>query len=51
MSSVPDSKVHGTYMGPTWDQKDPGGPHVGPMNLALRDVATKNIRNFVIILS
>ena len=31
----PDSKVHGAHMGPTWDQQDPGGPHVGPMNLAI----------------
>ena len=22
-------------MGPTWGQQDPGGPHVGPMNLAI----------------
>ena len=26
--------VHGAYMGPNWGQQDPGGPHVGPMNLA-----------------
>ena len=31
----PDSKVHGANMGPTWDRQDPGGPHVGPMNLAI----------------
>ena len=24
----PDSKVQGAYMGPTWGQQDPGGPHV-----------------------
>ena len=33
--SVPDSKVHGAYMGPTWGRQDPGGSHVGPMNLAI----------------
>ena len=22
-------------MGPTWDRQDPGGPHVGPMNIAI----------------
>ena len=33
----PDSKVHGAYMGPTWGSQDPGGPHVGPMNLAIRE--------------
>ena len=30
----PDSQVHGANMGPTWVRQDPGGPHVGPMNLA-----------------
>ena len=33
-----DIKVHGAYMGPTWGRQDPGGPHVGPMNLAIRDI-------------
>ena len=32
---VPDSKVHGAHMGPIWGRHDPGGPHVGPMNLAI----------------
>ena len=32
----PDSKVHGTNMGPTWFLSAPDGPHVGPMNLAIR---------------
>ena len=26
------------FMGPTWGRQDPGGPHVGPMNLFIRDV-------------
>ena len=34
----PDSKVHVAYMGPTWGQQNPGGPYVGPMNLAIREV-------------
>ena len=34
-SSNPDSKVHGTNMGPIWGRQDPGGPHVGPMNLVI----------------
>ena len=33
--SDPDSKVHGAHMGPIWGGQDPGGPHVGPMNLAI----------------
>ena len=31
----PDSKVHEANMGPIWGRQDPGGPHVGPMNLAI----------------
>ena len=23
------------FMGPTWDLQDPGGPHIGPINLAI----------------
>ena len=32
----PDSNVHGANMGPTWVLSAPDGPHVGPMNLAIR---------------
>ena len=35
--SIPDSKVHGANMGPIWVLSTPDGPHVGPMNLAIRD--------------
>ena len=31
----PDSKVYGANLGPIWGRQDPGGPHVGPMNLAI----------------
>ena len=31
----PDSKVHGSIMGPTWGRQDPGWPHVGHVNLAI----------------
>ena len=31
----PDSKVHGANMGPIWGRQGPGGPHVGPMKLAI----------------
>ena len=34
--AVPDSKVHGANMGPTWVLSAPDGPHDVPMNLALR---------------
>ena len=33
--SIPDSKVHGANIGPTWVLSAPDGPHVGPMKLAL----------------
>ena len=32
---IPDSKVRGVIMGPIWGRQDPGGPQVGPMNLAI----------------
>ena len=32
---VPDNKVHGANMGPTWGREDPGGSHAGPMNFAI----------------
>ena len=31
--TYPDSEVHGTNMGPTWVRQDPGGTHVGHINL------------------
>ena len=37
LRTIPDSKVHGANTGPTWGRQDPGGPHVGPMNLAIWD--------------
>ena len=32
-----DSKVHGANMGPTCVLSAPDGPHIGPMNLAIRE--------------
>ena len=34
-NNFPYNKVHGANMGPTWGRQDPGGTHVGPMNLAI----------------
>ena len=34
--SIPDSNVHGANMGPTWVLSAPDGPHIGPMNLAIK---------------
>ena len=36
ITMCPDSKVHGASMGPIWGRQDPDGPHVGPMNFAIR---------------
>ena len=36
--SYPDSKVHVANIGPIWVLSSPGGPHVGPRNLAIRVV-------------
>ena len=38
-SVYPESKVHGTNMGPTWILSARDGPHIGPMNLAISTVA------------
>ena len=29
---------HGAHLGPIWGREDPGGPHVGPMNFAIRAI-------------
>ena len=34
---IPDSKVRGANMGPTWALSAPDGPHVAPMNLDIWD--------------
>ena len=35
ISKHPESKVHGAIMGLIWGRQDPGGPNVGPINLAI----------------
>ena len=37
LHTIPDSKVNGANMGPIWGRQDPGGPHVGPVNLGIWD--------------
>ena len=39
----PDNKVHGANTGPTWVLSAPDGPHVGPMNVAIREVILRNV--------
>ena len=36
--TIPRNKVRKVHMGPTWGRQDQGGPDVGPMNLAIRDL-------------
>ena len=33
LQKTPEGTIHGANMGPIWGRQDPGGPHVGPMNL------------------
>ena len=48
--------IHGAYsllpliarfMGPIWGRQDPGGPHVGPMNLAIWDYSPHFIMELI----
>ena len=39
---IPDRKVRGANMRLTWDRQDPGGPRVGPTNLAIWDGGITN---------
>ena len=40
---IPDSKVYGANIGPTWVLSAPDGPLVGPMNLAIRDLTSIDV--------
>ena len=42
----PDNKIHGANMGPMRILSAPDGPHVGPMNLAIR-VCLQSVSRFV----
>ena len=48
---IPDSEVHGTNMWPIWGRQDPGGPHFGPMNLAIWDIAMEELRRTITMAS
>ena len=39
ISQVNDTLI-AKFMGPIWGRKDPGGPHVDPMNLAIWELMT-----------
>ena len=41
----PDDKVHGSNMGPTWVLR----PHVGPMNLAIREDVMPDYRSRILV--
>ena len=43
--ATPASKVHGANVGPSWVRQDPGGPHVGPMNFVIWDMAPEILVN------
>ena len=44
--AVPDSKINGANMGPTWVLSAPDGHHVGPMNFAIRGVPDRDEKRF-----
>ena len=48
-NGIPDNKVHGANMGPTWGRQDLGEPHDGHTNLAIWDVGERDIRNSLLI--
>ena len=35
INMIPDNKIHGANVGPTWVLVAPSGPHVGHTNLAI----------------
>ena len=43
MQNIPDSKVHGANMGPTWGWQDPCGPYVGPAKIVIWDVSENRV--------
>ena len=43
-----DIKVHGANMGSIWGRQDPGGPYVGPMNLAIWDKEGETMKKYKI---
>ena len=47
--AYPDSKVHVANMGPTWALSAPDGPHIGPMNLAIRVVFSGDSYNLILL--
>ena len=49
--ATPDSKVHGANMGVTRVLSAPDGPHVGPLNLAIRDSKSIALKQYLIDLS
>ena len=49
--AIPDNKDHEDNMGPTWILSAPGGPHISPMNLAIRDHAAPPRRSNVLLRS
>ena len=43
-ATYPRQQIHGANTGPTWVLSAPNGPHVGPTNLAIRDLKCKPAR-------
>ena len=43
LNKYPDSKVHVANIGPTWVLSAQAGPHVGPVNLAIRVIMLEHV--------
>ena len=41
--NIPDSNDNGANLGPILCRQDPLGPHVGPMNVIIRDNANRSL--------
>ena len=44
IQSYSDNKVYEANLEPIWGRQDPGGPQVGPMNVAIWDTLAAAIR-------
>ena len=49
--NIPNSKVHGANVGPTWVLSASDGPNVGPMDFAIRDDDIIKWKHFYVLLA
>ena len=49
LDTTPNCKVHGASMGSPRELSAPGGPHVGPMNLAIWDLSRESANEAFVV--